>query len=101
MSESFSGRVERLSSDNKHRFHRPAFHDQEHLLSEWSLPLTLHLLSVDNLLTFITACLLEKKVIVHSSNVRFISAVVYVAPLPMTDRFQSHQLAPLRNAFGI
>ncbi len=64
------------------RFHRPAFQDKEHLLADYCLPLTFHLLSTDNLLTFITACLLEKRIVVYSSHVRFLSAVVYVAPYP-------------------
>jgi len=72
------------------RFKRPAFHDQEYLLSNWSLPLTLYLLSTDNLLTLITACLLEKKVILHSSNVRFLSAsVLSIMPLLRPFVYQS------------
>lgn len=73
------------------RFHRPAFQDKEHLLADYCLPLTFHLLSTDNLLTFITACLLEKRIVVYSSHVRFLSAVV-LSVMPLLRPFEYHSV---------
>ncbi|KAL6052934.1 DENN (AEX3) domain containing protein [Balamuthia mandrillaris] len=71
-------------------FHRPVFNAEEELLAEWGLPLTFHLLSTDTLLALITACLLERKVIVHSDNLRFLSAVILaVSPLIRPFVYQS------------
>lgn len=59
-------------------FSRPFFDEEEELFAEWGLPLTIATLSFTTLCDFISAILLEKKILVYAENLRILSAIVYV-----------------------
>lgn len=61
---------------NSISFTRPFFDEEEELFSEWGLPLTLAKLSFQTLCDFISAILLEKKILVYAKSLRVISALV-------------------------
>ena len=64
---------------NPIHFTRPFFDEEEQLFAEWGLALTLHMISFETLCEFLSAILLEKKVLVYSDSLRVLSAIVYVS----------------------
>jgi len=60
------------------QFKRPPSlqHEMTDLLREWGMGLTFHTLSMDSIFMLITACLLERKVVIFSKNVRFLSCTI-------------------------
>ncbi len=59
-------------------FARPLIDEEDEALREWALPLALYTLTKKHLFNMFNACILEKKVAFVSSNLRILSAVVYV-----------------------
>ena len=57
-------------------FSRPFFDEEEELFAEWGLPLTLATISFSTLCEFISAILLEKKILVYADSLRILSALV-------------------------
>lgn len=61
-------------------FTRPYVDEEEELFAEWGLALTFHMISFDTLCEFISAILLEKKVLVYANDLRVLSALVFSFP---------------------
>jgi len=57
-------------------FTRPYVDEEEELFADWGLALTIHMISFDTLCEFISAVLLEKKVLVYADDLRVLSALV-------------------------
>jgi len=65
---------------NQIRFTRPYFDEEEEIFAEWGLPITFFTLSISNICHLLSSILLERKVVLLSSNVRYLSALVLSFP---------------------
>lgn len=65
---------------NSIQFTRPYFDEEEEIFAEWGLPLTFFTLSISNICHLLSSILLERKVVLLSSNIRYLSALVLSFP---------------------
>ena len=65
---------------NPIQFRRPYFDEEEELYAEWGLPLTFFNLSFKNVMTLVSAVLLERRIVVRCSNLRYLSSLVMSIP---------------------